>query len=161
MRKIFPILLMILSLATADCVAGEYPSVSLPNGYAAELIRVIDGDSIQVRVRIWIDQDVITTVRLQGLDTAELRSHCAREQELAVAAKTRLDDLVRGQKLELYDVQRDKYGGRVIAKLRTKDHNDLAELLIQENLGRRYAGEKRQSWCNKQLSQAQYNNQYK
>ncbi|TAH36087.1 MAG: nuclease [Alphaproteobacteria bacterium] len=119
----------------------------LPGPLPAEVVRVIDGDSVEVRVRVWLDQEVTTTVRLQGLDTAELKSRCVQEHDLAIAAKARLEELLRGQKVELYDIQRDKYGGRVIAKIRTQGEADIAKTLIAENLGRAYEGKKRGSWC--------------
>ncbi len=133
--------------APAPAATEQGTAHYLPGPLSAEVIRVIDGDSIEVRVRIWLDQEIKTIVRLDGLDTAELKSRCAQERDMAGAAKARLNQLVSGQKLELYDIQRDKYGGRVIAKLRTPVEADIAKTLISENLARPYAGKKRGSWC--------------
>ena len=45
----------------------------------AQVLRVIDGDTIAVRAQIWIGQSVETRVRIVGVDTPELRGRCALE----------------------------------------------------------------------------------
>ena len=40
--------------------------------YHAELIRVVDGDTVKVRVKTWIDHEVIASVRIKGIDAPEL-----------------------------------------------------------------------------------------
>lgn len=161
MKIRFPLALLLalyalspLTANASDQARGAAPHAEnyLPGPYPAELIRVIDGDSIVARIRIWLGQDIVTTVRLQGLDTAELKSRCAAEKELALAAKSRLEELIGNQRIEIYDIHRDKYGGRVLAHIRTKDQGDVSQVLISENLARPYAGKKRGSWC--QLAQA-------
>jgi hypothetical protein len=44
----------------------------------AELLRVIDGDTIEVRARIWLGLDLTTRVRLSGIDAPELDGACWR-----------------------------------------------------------------------------------
>ena len=41
---------------------------TLPGPIQAEVLRVIDGDTIEVRAKIWLDQYIETNVRLAGLD---------------------------------------------------------------------------------------------
>ena len=43
-----------------------------PIVYPAEVIRIIDGDTFEARVRVWPGLDVDTKVRLRGVDAAEL-----------------------------------------------------------------------------------------
>jgi endonuclease YncB( thermonuclease family) len=45
------------------------------------------------------------------------------------------------------DVQPDKYGNRVRARIVTPAGADLSQSLIQAGLARPYKGEKRQPWC--------------
>ncbi len=123
------------------------PLKTLPGPYPAQLIRVIDGDSAQMRVTVWLGQEITTIVRLVGLDTPELKARCVREKDLALAAKTRLEQLLGGKSIEIYNIQADKYGGRVLAQLRAGDQKDVAQTLIAENLARPYAGKKRGGWC--------------
>ena len=51
------------------------PSISYP----AEVVRVIDGDTFEARVRVWPGLDVDTKVRLRGIDAAELHARCGDE----------------------------------------------------------------------------------
>jgi endonuclease YncB( thermonuclease family) len=43
----------------------------------ARVIRVYDGDTILVRARIWVDQEIEIRVRLAGVDTPEIKGQCA------------------------------------------------------------------------------------
>jgi endonuclease YncB( thermonuclease family) len=64
--------------ARAEMLAGPVP---------ARLVAVIDGDTIRVRARIWLDQEVETAVRLFGIDAPELTGACAAERALALDAR--------------------------------------------------------------------------
>ncbi len=70
--------------ASAD-MARQNDGVAGP--VSASVLRVIDGDTITVRARIWIGQSVETRVRIAGVDTPELRGDCALDIELATAAR--------------------------------------------------------------------------
>jgi endonuclease YncB( thermonuclease family) len=58
--------------------------------YRAEVIRVIDGDTFEARVRIWPGQDVTTKVRLRGIDAPEMQARCRDEETMALAAREAL-----------------------------------------------------------------------
>ena len=107
----------------------------------------MDGDTLLVRVAIWLEQGMETRVRLAGADTPERRGKCAFEKRLAEQARQRTEALVASGTVILYDIQHDKYGGRVRARVVTAGGNDLAQTLIREGLARAYHGETRQSWC--------------
>jgi hypothetical protein len=47
--------------------------------YSAEVLRVIDGDTFEARVRIWSGFEINTRVRLRAIDAPELYARCARE----------------------------------------------------------------------------------
>ncbi len=113
----------------------------------AHLVRVVDGDTIEVLARIWPDHYVETLVRLAEIDAPELRGRCAEESALALHAKARLSALLAGRPLQLVDVRYGKYAGRVVARVLTEDGRDAAKVLLQEKLVRAYAGGPRQSWC--------------
>ncbi len=55
----------------------------------ATVIEVMDGDTVKVRARIWLGQDLSTRVRLAGIDAPELNGGCARERALAERAPGR------------------------------------------------------------------------
>jgi micrococcal nuclease len=111
----------------------------------ATVVRVIDGDTIEVRARIWTDTVKETRVRLIGIDTPEINGKCDEERARAVAARDFLASLPR--QVTLTDIKNDKFGGRIDARVRFADGTDAAELLIAAGHGRRYDGGKRGSWC--------------
>ena len=123
-------------------------ALALANVYHARVERVIDGDTVRVTVRIWHDQDVHTSIRLRGIDTPELRARCARERELALAAKAALVEMLpAGSTITLTNLRPDKYGGRFDADARTADGRDPAAELIAQGHARAYGGEARLGWC--------------
>ncbi len=113
----------------------------------AHLVRVVDGDTVEVLARIWPDHYVETRVRLAGIDAPELRGRCAEEIAQAERAKARLAALLAGNRLQLADVHYGKYAGRVVARVLTEDGRDVAGILIAENLVRAYGGGRREGWC--------------
>jgi endonuclease YncB( thermonuclease family) len=103
-----------LAYSTAD--GGGVPG-EIVGPVPAELLRVIDGDTIEVRARIWLDLDLTTRVRLAGIDTPELNGGCAEERRLAEMAKSALGEALGLGPIWLTDIRRDKYGGRVVAEV--------------------------------------------
>ena len=67
-------------------------------------------------------QDVMTRVRLRGIDAPELKAACAEELRLAEAATAALRDLLRQGEVAIYNIGPDKYQGRVVADVATKAH---------------------------------------
>ena len=141
------------SAADRSETAGIQPSGSSPASrrlygfYPAEVLRVIDGDTVEMRVAIWLGQDVTTQVRMRGIDAPELRARCGEERTRAEAAKTRLEALLKTGALYLTDVGYDKYGTRVVARIVDATSADLGATLVSEGLARPYAGGKRAGWC--------------
>ncbi len=111
----------------------------------ARVIRVLDGDTIEVETTVWLGQVVRTTVRFDGVDTPELRGKCEFERMLARDAKLFVEQRV-ADGVTIDGVRPDKYGDRVLATVRVKGQ-DLAQLLVEAGLARVYHGDKRMSWC--------------
>ncbi len=95
----------------------------------ATLLRVIDGDTLLVRARVWVDLEVITRVRLRDVNAPELRSRSEEERERAQAARTFVATLAEGAMLRLTEIGHDKYGGRVGARV-AADGADLGAALL-------------------------------
>ena len=55
--------------------------------YAAEVVRIIDGDTFVARMRTAPGGEVETRVRLRSIDAAELHARCSKELRLALAAR--------------------------------------------------------------------------
>ena len=106
--------------------------------------RVVDGDTVKVRVGVWIDQELVVSVRIAGIDAPELfRPKCPAEKEKARAAKKFVEDFLAHRAVTLEEIRRGKYAGRVIARLEAGGR-DLGQALVDEG----YAVEgKRGVWC--------------
>ena len=122
----------------ADVVPGPVP---------ARVIEVVDGDTLAVRARIWVGQDVETSVRLFDVDTPETNGRCGRERELAAHARAFVIETIGDDPVKLIDIHYGKYAGRVVAHVETAAGDDLAALLIAAGLGRPYDGGARATWC--------------
>jgi micrococcal nuclease len=112
----------------------------------AQVVRVVDGDTLQVEARIWLGQSVDVRVRIDGIDTPELHGACDAERQAALAARAFLEKRLSDAAIQLRDVTYDKYGGRVLARVIDKD-GDVAAALIATGLARPYNGGQRQPWC--------------
>ena len=157
----FPLTIAVIAWLTcvSQTMAASYPKPeTLAGTFDAHALYVIDGDSIKARIRIWLDQDIVTTIRIRGIDAPEIRGKCESEKMRAQQAKTKLQELLREQKLVLTNVERDKFGGRVVADVATEEKGEIAPLLIAENLARPYFGDRRKSWCG-QLVEVKQNRQ--
>jgi len=122
-------------------------SERLAGPFAATVERVIDGDSLAVRVKIWLGLDVSTIVRLRGIDAPELSARCPDERRRAVAARAALAALVAEGDVSLAAVETDKYGGRVVADVADAAGRPLAATLVDAGLARPYDGGRRGGWC--------------
>ncbi len=55
--------------------------------YSAELVRIIDGDTIELRIAVYPQLTKQTKLRLYGIDTPESRTKRLCEKELGMMAK--------------------------------------------------------------------------
>jgi len=115
--------------------------------YPADVLRVIDGDTFEARVRVWPGLDVDTKVRLRGIDAAELHARCADELAKAQAARTALQSILAAGGVTISRVGVDKYGGRIDAVIATRNAADVSATMLKGGFARAYDGRKRGSWC--------------
>ncbi len=120
---------------------------ALPGPIPAEVIKIVDGDTIKVRATIWVDQTVEVSVRLRGIDAPELfRPKCPAEKILARSAKASVAaSSPVGSMVSLSNITRDKYGGRVVASVMTSDGETLAARLLAQGQAIAMGDEK--PWC--------------
>ncbi|TCS64820.1 thermonuclease family protein [Varunaivibrio sulfuroxidans] len=114
---------------------------------SARPVAVHDGDTLTVRARIWLDQEVVVRVRIAGIDAPELHGKCRREAQMAIVARDTLAGWIGAGPLMLSDLHYGKYAGRVIAVVTLPDGRDAAEALIAAHLARAYRGGRRAGWC--------------
>jgi endonuclease YncB( thermonuclease family) len=115
--------------------------------YPAEVLRVIDGDTFDARVRIWSGFEVHTRVRLRAIDAPELHARCANEYLKAEAARAALQRLLSAGGVAVSQVGPDKYRGRIDAAVATRDTSDVSAALLKGGFARRYDGGRREPWC--------------
>uniref|UniRef100_A0A6C0CQH1 TNase-like domain-containing protein n=1 Tax=viral metagenome TaxID=1070528 RepID=A0A6C0CQH1_9ZZZZ len=123
----------------------------------ARVIDAHDGDTIKVIMSVFGDNYFKFSVRLAGIDTCELRSKNTVVRALANEAKTRLLELVTGNRSEcdmntetflvyLHCHQFDKYG-RLLADVFLDDacETSVSDILLGERLAYPYTGKTKKS----------------
>lgn len=147
-RPCLPLRAACLGVVVAFAAAvGPVRAEVLPGPVAADVIRVIDGDTLALRARIWIGIDIVVNARIRGIDAPELRGRCDAEKALAEDALARLEALAAGKTVRLRRIENDKYAGRVLADIVTDDGTDLAAAMLESGLARPYDGSTRAPWC--------------
>jgi endonuclease YncB( thermonuclease family) len=122
--------------------------VAIVGAYRGDLLRVIDGDTFEARVRLWPGLDITTRVRLRGIDAPEMSGRCLEERRLAETARDALAAILAEGDITVRDVGIDKYGGRVLAAAATRRTPDVGAALLDRGIARSYAGRRREGWCN-------------
>jgi endonuclease YncB( thermonuclease family) len=115
--------------------------------YAAQVVRIIDGDTFVARMRTGPGGEVETRVRLRSIDAAELHARCSKELRLALAARAALQRLLAEGSVMLSHVGPDKYPGRIDANVATRSTNDISAAMLSGGFARAYDGGRRGSWC--------------
>ncbi|CAN7178469.1 thermonuclease family protein [Pararhizobium sp. LjRoot235] len=106
--------------------------IEITGPVSAEIIRVIDGDTILVAAKPWPQQTMEVYVRLRGIDAPELKSSCAATRDAGRQARAALTDLIRDHHdIQLMRISGDKYFGRVVADISFSDgRNPAQEMLL-------------------------------
>ncbi len=147
MRFVRPITAMLLLAGVTVPVFAPGLAEIVPGPIPARVLRVIDGDTIVVRARIWLGQNNDTQVRLDGVDTPEINGKCENERRLAIKARNFIVSMTVGGVVVLRQIHYGKYAGRVVARVYSRDDKDFSKALLQAGLGRQYEGRHRASWC--------------
>ena len=137
-----------LSFLLAAVSAGAAREAAISGPIAAEVVKVRDGDTVEVTAHIWPQQTVAVAVRLRGIDAPEISGKCPAEKEAAQVARARLVALLAGGTVTLANVSGDKYFGRVLAEMSAAGKADVGAILLREGLVAPYGGTARRDWCN-------------
>lgn len=126
--------------------AGTVNAVQVDNWL--ELGEVIDGDTIKATIQSLPRPLSSVSIRLRGIDTAEIRSKCPQAKFLAQQAKEFVDQSLKTAKsIKLENLSWDKYGGRILADV-VIDNQSLSQLLVNHKLAIYYFGTKKNfDWC--------------
>lgn len=110
----------LVSTIAAICVSASAWGAEQANPYRlyfAEVINVIDGDNLAVKVRLWPGLVAEYSVRVRGIDAPEIRRpSCEEERSWGDEAKAQLEKLYDvGSEVRLENVAYDSFSGRVLA----------------------------------------------
>ena len=108
--------------------------------HPVDVIRTIDGDTFEARVHLWPGLDVMTRVRLRGIDAPELKAQCEKEFRMAEAASDALQTLLADGEVSIYNIGPDKYQGRVVADVATRRTPNVSGALLAGGFARSYDG---------------------
>jgi endonuclease YncB( thermonuclease family) len=100
-------------ISTKDC------QVYIPPLKTVRVIKVYDGDTITIATRMThLDPNAIYkfSVRLNGIDTPELRGGSAKEKAAGLVSRDKLAAKIMGKDVELRNVGFEKYG-RVLCEV--------------------------------------------
>ncbi len=151
-----------LVFAVAAMLAGPAAAVDITSRatifegpYDGRVVRVIDGDTVVVRVAVWPGMAAETSVRIRGIDAPEMRRpDCAAERDWAERATTHVEaHYPEGAAVRLTEVSFGSFAGRVVAGLARRDGEgwtSLGDELIDAGLAVAWEpGQDRPDWCAK------------
>ena len=113
--------------------------------YNCSLIRVIDGDTIDVNIDLGFNIWHKGRIRMAGIDTPESRTRNKEEKVLGLAAKARLKELLKTKKLTIQCTKEKGKFGRILADVLANDVN-INKQLMDEGHARPYQGGKKLPW---------------
>jgi len=104
------------------------------------VVKVYDGDTITIAAKLeyWNSPLYKFQVRLNGIDSAELRTKNVFEKRHAMVARDALSDRIMGKKVKLQCVSTDKYG-RLLADV-YYDGQNMNEWMLQNSYAVPYDG---------------------
>jgi endonuclease YncB( thermonuclease family) len=136
---IFALILLTSSPGTAAKAQTVHETIDGP--VSAEIVRVVDGDTILVEAMPWPQQTIEVYVRLRGIDAPELHSKCEEVRAAAEKAQEALEAIMPATgEIELTKISGDKYFGRILADVTTRDGRNPAHDLLQEGFVVSYGG---------------------
>lgn len=108
-----------------------------------KVIKVYDGDTITIASVLPNTTEPIYrfSIRLNGIDTPEIRGKTQEEKELAIQVRDALAEKIYGKMVELRNVGNEKYG-RVLAEIYL-DGENINQWLVDENFAVAYDGGKK------------------
>jgi len=109
--------------------------------YRAKVVSVYDGDTCRADIELGFGTILKNkTIRLSGIDTAEIRSE---NKDQALKARDRLRELILGKEVIIQTIK-DRTGkyGRIIATIFLDDMN-INDVLVEEGLAKRTSTGKR------------------
>ena len=116
--------------------------------YRCKVIKVIDGDTVDVDIDLGFDIMLRDErVRIMGIDTPESRTRVKVEKKFGLASKARLKELIGGKSGPILKTQINKKGedmrgkfGRILGDFVTDDGRLVTDILVEEGHAVAYFG---------------------
>jgi micrococcal nuclease len=132
------------------CFLGIFSAQAAPEygtAIVSKVISVYDGDTFRVDIDSLppiVGKNI--PIRLNGIDTPEIRGKCQYEKDLALKARDFVrNKLANAKEIKLNNLQRGKYF-RVVADVMV-DGVSLEQELLDKEFAYTYTGGKKSSWC--------------
>lgn len=127
------------------------PCNSVAKTYSAVVVRVVDGDTVDVRVKAWANTPFeVMGLRVNGIDTPESMAqfaHCPKELALGLAAKAFAKTLTKpGDRIRFVYLGHDKYF-RIDATVYVPPRRSWANIMLRNGMARVYSGGAKSDWC--------------
>ena len=136
------VVLLVTSFTFSAQAKPQYGTVTV-----SKVISVYDGDTFRVNIDSLppiVGKNI--AIRVNGIDTPEIRGKCQYEKNLALDARDFVrNKLADAKEIKLTNLQRGKYF-RVVANVLV-DGVSLEQELLDNKLAYRYDGGKKLSWC--------------
>ena len=142
MKILFFTLLLLSAL-----YAQSLKDMTFGSATVLKVTSIYDGDTFRADIKDY--PDIVgkrMSIRINGIDTPEIKAHCEKEKILArVAKQTTVLMLRNAHTIELRNIKRGKYF-RIIADVYA-DGESVAEELKQKHLAVSYDGKTKIDWC--------------
>lgn len=125
---------------------SQHISAHPDDTYNALVDRVVDGDTIDLKVSVWPDMHYKQRVRVYGIDTPEVRTSRKCEKFDGLRASALIKDLLPVGSLVQLEVLGVGKFGRPLGNVKTMSGVDIGTLLIESDLAYPYFGEKKKVW---------------
>jgi endonuclease YncB( thermonuclease family) len=112
----------------------------VPPILVGKVIKVYDGDTITIASKLPNTENPIYrfSVRLHGIDSAEIKGKTANEKRIAIEARDKLHELIFGKMVHLKNISTEKYG-RILADVYLDDLH-VNQWMLDNNLAVLYDG---------------------
>ena len=106
-----------------------------------QVIKVYDGDTITIASKMPYDASPLYrfSVRLNGIDTPEIKGKTEDEKSMALEARNKLSELIMNKQVFLKNVSSEKYG-RILADVYLDDTIHINQWLIDNRYAVKYDG---------------------
>ena len=112
--------------------------------YKAKLVRVVDGDTLDLSVDLGFNITINERFRLYGIDTPETRTRDLEEKEQGLKAKQFVIDNLKDREIYIDTFKgKGKYGrwlAKIFYKVEENGLINLNDLLVSKGLAKTYFG---------------------